>query len=57
MKNVFARFIKEEQGQDLIEYVLLAAFIAVASIGLVTPMSQAINTMFTYITGKVTAPA
>ena len=32
MKNLFARFIKEEEGQDLIEYALLAALIAVAAL-------------------------
>ena len=25
MKNLFARFVREENGQDLIEYALLAA--------------------------------
>ena len=28
MKNLFARFVREENGQDLIEYALLAALIA-----------------------------
>jgi Flp pilus assembly pilin Flp len=31
MKNMFMRFVKEEEGQDLIEYTLLMAFIALAS--------------------------
>ena len=31
MKNMFMRFVKEENGQDLIEYTLLMAFIALAS--------------------------
>ena len=31
MKNLFMRFVKEEEGQDLIEYTLLMAFIALAS--------------------------
>ncbi|HUR20818.1 MAG TPA: hypothetical protein VMZ90_08435, partial [Vicinamibacterales bacterium] len=30
MKSVFARFIREEQGQDLIEYAFLAVFIGLA---------------------------
>ncbi len=37
MKNLFARFIKEEEGQDLIEYALLAAFIAVVAVAMVRP--------------------
>ena len=28
MKNLFKQFVREESGQDLIEYVLLASFIA-----------------------------
>jgi Flp pilus assembly pilin Flp len=31
MKNLMMRFIKEEEGQDLIEYTLLMAFVALAS--------------------------
>ena len=31
MKNMITRFIKDEQGQDLIEYTLLMAFVALAS--------------------------
>jgi Flp pilus assembly pilin Flp len=30
MKNLFARFINEDQGQDLIEYAFLAVFIGLA---------------------------
>ena len=32
MKNIVTRFVREEEGQDLIEYSLLAALIAVACI-------------------------
>ena len=32
MKNIVNRFVREEEGQDLIEYSLLAALIAVACI-------------------------
>lgn len=31
MKNFINGFVKEEQGQDLIEYTLLLAFVALAS--------------------------
>jgi len=31
MKNMMLNFLKEEEGQDLIEYTLLMAFIALAS--------------------------
>ena len=32
MKNLIVRFVREENGQDLIEYSLLAALISVGSI-------------------------
>ena len=31
MKKMFLNFVKDEQGQDLIEYTLLMAFVALAS--------------------------
>jgi Flp pilus assembly pilin Flp len=31
MKSMFKSFLRDEQGQDLIEYTLLMAFIALAS--------------------------
>jgi Flp pilus assembly pilin Flp len=34
MKQFVARFVSEEQGQDLIEYTLLLAFVALASAAL-----------------------
>ena len=49
MKNVFVRFVCEESGQDLIEYSLLAAIIAVGAIATMTTVSTNINAVF----GKV----
>jgi Flp pilus assembly pilin Flp len=34
MKTLFFRFLKDEHGQDLIEYTLLLAFVALASAAL-----------------------
>ena len=34
MKRLIARFLREEQGQDLVEYTLLLAFVALASAAL-----------------------
>jgi len=34
MKNYLATFLRNEQGQDLIEYTLLLAFVALASAAL-----------------------
>ena len=46
MKSVFVRFVREEEGQDLIEYSLLAAIIAVGSIAVMGNVKTAINTIF-----------
>ena len=46
MKNLFARFVREEAGQDLIEYSLLAAIIAVGAIVAMGRVSTEIDAMF-----------
>ncbi len=49
MKNLFKRFVREEEGQDLIEYSLLAALIAVACIAAMTALAVDINQIFSRI--------
>jgi len=49
MKNLITRFAREEEGQDLIEYALLAALIAVASIAILRTIGEDINGIFTTI--------
>lgn len=46
MKNFFATFVKDEQGQDLIEYTLLLAFVALASAALFTSSGNSIKTIW-----------
>jgi Flp pilus assembly pilin Flp len=45
--------MKDERGQDLIEYALLGALISVATIATMTPLAVAISAEFTTITGKL----
>jgi Flp pilus assembly pilin Flp len=33
LQNFFARLLRDEQGQDLIEYALLATFVSLVAIG------------------------
>ena len=54
MKNLFNRFVCEEQGQDLIEYALLAALISLASVAAITGLGGAIQAKFAAIGGEVT---
>ena len=57
MKNLLARFIREEEGQDIIEYGLLGAFISIAAITAILAIGVDVNTMFTSIdTALVPAP-
>ena len=46
MKKLIVRFVREEEGQDLIEYSLLAAIIAVGSIVAMGLVSDEIDTTF-----------
>jgi pilus assembly protein Flp/PilA len=54
MKNLFNRFVREEQGQDLIEYALLAGLISLASVVAITTLGTAIQGKFTSVGTAVT---
>jgi pilus assembly protein Flp/PilA len=47
MKNLFNRFVREESGQDIIEYGLLAAFISVVAWLTLQAIGTDVQTMFT----------
>jgi pilus assembly protein Flp/PilA len=49
MKNLVIRFVRDEEGQDLIEYSLLAALIAVACIAAMKALAVDINQIFAKI--------
>ena len=55
MKNLVNRFVREEEGQDLIEYSLLAALIAVACIAAMTALAGDINGIFAKIGAALNA--
>jgi len=46
MKNLFVRFLREEQGQDLVEYTLLLAFVCLASAALFISAGGSINAIW-----------
>jgi pilus assembly protein Flp/PilA len=52
--NIIRRLIVEEQGQDLVEYALLVAAIALALIASVKNLAEGINSMFTSISQALT---
>ncbi|RJF75140.1 Flp family type IVb pilin [Rhodopseudomonas palustris] len=49
MKNLLARFVKDESGATAIEYGLIAAGIALAVIAVVNGIGTKLNTAFTSI--------
>ena len=53
MKNLLARFISETEGQDLIEYALLAAIIALGVIAAMGGVRTALNTQFNNISTTI----
>jgi len=53
---VMREWLNEESGQDLLEYALLVALIALVAAGAVTSVGTTINTVFwVYIDGVVSA--
>ncbi len=46
MKNIFARFVKDESGATAIEYGLIAALVGVAIITALTTLGTALNGVF-----------
>lgn len=51
MKNLYIRFIREEQGQDLIEYTLLLAFVCLAAAAIFIPEGTGIASIWSATSG------
>ncbi len=53
----FARYlvslVHRDEGQDLLEYALLVALIAVVAVGAVTAAGGSVNSTFTSIAGSI----
>ena len=55
MKNIVVRFLSDDQGQDLIEYTLLMAFVALASAALFLGAGGSISGIWTASNSQLTA--
>ena len=55
MKALLKRFVHEDQGQDLIEYALLAGFISLVAVTMVTNVGTGVNTVYSNINNQVAA--
>jgi pilus assembly protein Flp/PilA len=57
MKALFGRLVREDGGQDLIEYALLAAFIALAATVAMTALGASISGFFQSVKTKLDTAA
>ncbi len=55
MKSLMVRFMREDQGQDLIEYALLAGFISLVAVLAITNVGTGVNAVYTNIDSQVKA--
>jgi pilus assembly protein Flp/PilA len=46
-------FLKNDEGQDLLEYALLVALIAIVAVGAVTAAGNTVNGIFSQIAGAI----
>jgi pilus assembly protein Flp/PilA len=53
MKALLKRFVREEAGQDLIEYALLAGFISLVAVVAITAVGQGVNGVYGNINTQV----
>lgn len=57
MSAWMSRFWKETEGQDLIEYALMAGFVALAAAALMPNVTQSISTIFSKIDSLLSGAA
>lgn len=57
IQSLVNALIKEEDGQDLVEYSLLLAFIALAVIALMTSVKGSLTTLWTTVNTKLSTAA
>ncbi len=49
MREFLLRLAREDKGQDLIEYALLAGFIALGSVAIITTLGGEVSALFTTV--------
>ena len=55
MKNFLTRFIREDEGQDLIEYAFLAVFIALVVTAGLNTLGANLNSKFSAVATQVSS--
>jgi pilus assembly protein Flp/PilA len=57
MKGLMVRFVREEEGQDIIEYALLAAFISIVAWGILVTIGTDVTSVYTNVNAATTDAA
>jgi len=57
MKSCLRRFWKQTEGQDLVEYALMAGFVALAAAALMPNVTTSISTIFSKINSLLSSAA
>jgi len=57
VKNLVMRLVSDEQGQDLIEYALLATFVSLVAIVGATALGTALNNWYSKVAANVNTAA
>ena len=57
LNNLVARLVRDDQGQDLIEYALLATFVSLVAILGATALGSALNNWYSTVATNVNGAA
>jgi pilus assembly protein Flp/PilA len=57
LKTLVGRFVQDEQGQDLIEYALLATFVSLVAIAGATLLGNALDNWYSQVATNVDGAA
>jgi pilus assembly protein Flp/PilA len=57
VKNLIARFVREDEGQDVIEYALLAAFLVVVVATIISTVGTDLVTIYQKVKAQTGAAA
>jgi pilus assembly protein Flp/PilA len=56
MKALFCRFVRDDEGQDLVEYGLLVGLITAAVVTAITSIGSKVTSYFTTLDNRLTTP-
>ena len=57
VRNLIVRFVREDEGQDVIEYALLAAFVSIIAATIIQSIGVDLTNIFTAVEGQTKAAA